>query len=172
MLILSVITDIYFLPVVNYLFFNTGDYLGRLAAGWLDMPSNKNTCLLLTVMRVLFVPCLLCSNSGQHRFLPILVQHDYTFIALIVLFALSNGYLTNMLLIMAPRWDWGNLLFTTHFLSSFLFVVEPSSSMKRKLPRPLWLPPWVWAWPPDLCWVSPLCRCCDPALSPASSLVP
>lgn len=92
--------------MVNYLFFNTGDYLGRLLAGWLELPANKDTCLLFTVARMLLVPCLLFSNSSQHHFMPILVKHDYTFISLISVFALTNGYLTNMLLIMAPRWDW------------------------------------------------------------------
>ncbi|KAH8402958.1 hypothetical protein KR222_001078 [Zaprionus bogoriensis] len=96
-------TDVYYLPVVNYLLFNCGDYFGRLLAGWLELPSNKHTCLLLTMVRVILVPCLLCSNSSEHHFLPTLVQHDYTFMALIMVFALSNGYLTNILLIMAPR---------------------------------------------------------------------
>ncbi|XP_020812647.1 equilibrative nucleoside transporter 1 [Drosophila serrata] len=96
-------TDVYYLPVVNYLFFNCGDYFGRLFAGWLERPVNQNTSLLLTVVRMVFVPFFLCSNSNEHRFLPVLVKHDYSFIAMIIVFALSNGYLTNILLIMAPK---------------------------------------------------------------------
>ncbi|XP_030555582.1 equilibrative nucleoside transporter 2 [Drosophila novamexicana] len=96
-------SDVYYLPVVNYLFFNCGDYFGRLTAGWLECPRSQQTTLLWTVVRVLFVPCFLCSNSSEHHFLPTLVQHDYTFMAMIIAFALSNGYLTNILLIMAPR---------------------------------------------------------------------
>ncbi|KAH8334422.1 hypothetical protein KR059_010107 [Drosophila kikkawai] len=96
-------TDVYYLPVVNYLFFNCGDYFGRLFAGWLERPVNKNTSLLFTVVRMAIVPFFLCSNSNEHRFLPVLVKHDYSFIAMIIVFALSNGYLTNILLIMAPK---------------------------------------------------------------------
>lgn len=88
---------------MNYLFFNCGDYFGRLFAGWLECPRNQYTTLLWTVVRVVLVPCFLCSNSSEHQFLPTLVKHDYTFIAMILIFALSNGYLTNILLIMAPR---------------------------------------------------------------------
>lgn len=96
-------TDVYYLPVVNYLLFNCGDYFGRLISGFLDLPTNEHTALLLTVVRVIFVPCFLCSNTSEHHFLPTLIQHDYTFIAMIVIFALSNGYLTNVLLTLAPR---------------------------------------------------------------------
>ncbi|XP_060648233.1 equilibrative nucleoside transporter 1 [Drosophila nasuta] len=96
-------SDVYYLPVVNYLFFNCGDYFGRLIAGFLERPTNQHTTLLLTVVRIILVPCFLLSNSSEHHFLPILVQHDYTFITMIIVFALSNGYLTNILLIMAPR---------------------------------------------------------------------
>nr|XP_016944869.1 equilibrative nucleoside transporter 3 [Drosophila suzukii] len=96
-------TDVYYLPVVNYLIFNCGDYFGRLFAGWLERPINQNTSLLFTVVRMAFVPFFLCSNSSEHNFLPVLVKHDYSFIAMMVLFALSNGYFTNILLIMAPK---------------------------------------------------------------------
>ncbi|KAH8273564.1 hypothetical protein KR018_001383 [Drosophila ironensis] len=96
-------TDVYYLPVVNYLFFNCGDYFGRLLAGWWERPVNQNTSLLITFVRMAFIPFFLCSNTSEHQFLPVLVQHDYTFMAMIIVFALSNGYLTNILLIAAPR---------------------------------------------------------------------
>ncbi|XP_017086884.2 equilibrative nucleoside transporter 1 [Drosophila bipectinata] len=96
-------TDVYYLPVVNYLFFNCGDYFGRLLAGWWERPKNQGTSLLITIVRMVFIPFFLCSNSSEHQFLPTLVKHDYTFIAMIIVFALSNGYLTNILLISAPR---------------------------------------------------------------------
>ncbi|KAH8249627.1 hypothetical protein KR032_010954 [Drosophila birchii] len=96
-------TDVYYLPVVNYLFFNCGDYFGRLFAGWLERPVNQQTSLLITIVRMVMVPFFLCSNSSEHQFLPVLVKHDYSFIAMMIVFALSNGYLTNILLIMAPK---------------------------------------------------------------------
>ncbi|EDV33516.1 uncharacterized protein Dana_GF24827 [Drosophila ananassae] len=96
-------TDVYYLPVVNYLFFNCGDYFGRLLAGWWERPVNQGTSLLITVVRMALIPFFLCSNTSEHQFLPTLVKHDFTFIAMIIVFALSNGYLTNILLISAPR---------------------------------------------------------------------
>ncbi|ALC38510.1 Ent1 [Drosophila busckii] len=96
-------TDVYYLPVVNYLFFNCGDYFGRLLAGYLERPRNSQTTLLWTVARIIFVPMLLMSNTSEHQFMPTLIKHDYTFMALIIMFALSNGYLCNILLIMAPK---------------------------------------------------------------------
>ncbi|XP_030384134.1 equilibrative nucleoside transporter 2 [Scaptodrosophila lebanonensis] len=96
-------SDIYYMPVVNYLFFNCGDYFGRLLAGWWDKPTNRHTTFLFTIVRVLFVPFFLCSNSSEHYFLPILIKHDAAFISMMIVFGLSNGYLTNNLLIMVPR---------------------------------------------------------------------
>ncbi|EDW75492.1 uncharacterized protein Dwil_GK23885 [Drosophila willistoni] len=96
-------TDVYYLPVVNYLFFNCGDYFGRLLAGWFERPVNAETSLLITIARIFFVPCFLFSNTNEHHFMPTLIKHDSTFITMMILFALSNGYITNILLIMAPR---------------------------------------------------------------------
>ncbi|XP_037960465.1 equilibrative nucleoside transporter 1 [Teleopsis dalmanni] len=94
--------DIYYLPVVNYLFFNSGDYFGRIIAGLWEKPQNSHTVLLMTLLRILYVPFLLCSNTNQHYFLPTLVHSDYSFITMIITFALSNGYLTNIILMRAP----------------------------------------------------------------------
>ncbi|KAM7351686.1 equilibrative nucleoside transporter 1 [Cochliomyia hominivorax] len=96
--------DIYYMPVVNYLFFNSGDYFGRIICGLFERPrKNAHTVLMMVILRILYVPFLLCSNSNLHIFLPILVHSDVAFIIMIITFAFSNGYLTNILLIMAPR---------------------------------------------------------------------
>ncbi|CAD6998834.1 unnamed protein product [Ceratitis capitata] len=96
--------DIYYMPVVNYLFFNSGDYFGRILAGLWEMPrDNPHTVLLMTVIRLLYVPLFLCANSNVHIFLPVLVHTDVTFILMIITFGITNGYLANISLIMAPR---------------------------------------------------------------------
>ncbi|XP_055837152.1 equilibrative nucleoside transporter 1 [Episyrphus balteatus] len=95
--------DIYFMPVTNYLCFNSGDYLGRIFAGLLEKPRNDpHLVLLYTIMRVIFIPLFMMSNS-HHYFLPTVVNSDVIFISMMVIFAISNGYLTNIILVMAPK---------------------------------------------------------------------
>ncbi|ETN60744.1 equilibrative nucleoside transporter [Anopheles darlingi] len=96
--------DVYFLPVVNYLLFNTGDYLGRVFAGLFEWPSNNALLIgLLTIARIAFVPAMLLCNITQHHNFPVLIHSDYIFTVLMAAFALSNGYLANVALIGAPR---------------------------------------------------------------------
>uniref|UniRef100_A0A1I8MTX7 Nucleoside transporter n=1 Tax=Musca domestica TaxID=7370 RepID=A0A1I8MTX7_MUSDO len=96
--------DIYYMPVVNYLFFNSGDYFGRIISGIWEKPrQNVHTVLLMVVFRMIYVPLFLCSNSTQHIFLPTIISSDVAFILMIITFALSNGYITNILLNMVPR---------------------------------------------------------------------
>lgn len=95
--------DIYFMPVTNYLCFNSGDYLGRIFAGLVEKPRNDpHLVLLFTIMRIVFIPLFMMSNA-PHFFLPTLVSSDVQFIAMIVIFAVSNGYLTNIILVNAPK---------------------------------------------------------------------
>ncbi|XP_049281559.1 equilibrative nucleoside transporter 1 [Anopheles funestus] len=96
--------DVYFLPVVNYLLFNTGDYLGRVFAGLFEWPWNNSILIgVLTISRIAFVPAMLLCNITQHHNFPVLIHSDYMFIVLMAAFALSNGYLANIALIGAPR---------------------------------------------------------------------
>ncbi|XP_058120434.1 equilibrative nucleoside transporter 2-like [Anopheles ziemanni] len=96
--------DVYFLPVVNYLLFNTGDYLGRVFAGMFEWPWNNPILIgVLTIARIAFVPAMLLCNITQHHNFPVLIHSDYMFIVLMAAFALSNGYLANIALIGAPR---------------------------------------------------------------------
>ncbi|XP_037882702.1 equilibrative nucleoside transporter 1 [Glossina fuscipes] len=96
--------DIYFRPVANYLIFNSGDYFGRVIAGMCEKPKNNAyTVLLMVILRTFYIPLFLCCNSSSHNFLPVWIHSDTIFIVLMTTFALSNGYLANILLIMAPR---------------------------------------------------------------------
>lgn len=95
--------DVYFVPVVGYLIFSCGDYLGRLLAGIFQWP--RKGCLLLTfnVMRIVFVPLLLFCNAQPRGHLPVIFDRDYYYILIIILFALTNGYLANLSVMCAPR---------------------------------------------------------------------
>nr|CAD7196742.1 unnamed protein product [Timema douglasi] len=96
--------DIYFVPVVGYLIFSTCDYLGRILAGLLQWPRNKGwLVILLAVCRVVFVPLLMLCNARPRHHMPVLIDSDLYYILIIVVFALSNGYLANITLICVPR---------------------------------------------------------------------
>lgn len=112
------------MPVVNYLIFNSGDYLGRILAGMIEWVMNyylnkkivytkiynilqpKNNPVLIAIMsilRIAFVPALiLCNATPRHTFTT-LIHSDYIFITLMGLFSFSNGYLANIALICAPK---------------------------------------------------------------------
>ncbi|XP_055541456.1 equilibrative nucleoside transporter 1 [Wyeomyia smithii] len=97
-------SNVYFLPVVNYLLFNTGDYIGRVCAGMIEWPSNSPFLIsILSIARIGFVPIMLLCNIKPHHNFPVLIHSDYIFIALMAGFALSNGYITNIALIGAPK---------------------------------------------------------------------
>lgn len=96
--------DVYFLPVVNYLLFNTGDYIGRVCAGMFEWPSHSPFLIsILTIARIAFVPTMLLCNIQPHHNFPIMIHSDYIFMALMAGFALSNGYIANIALIGAPK---------------------------------------------------------------------
>ena len=88
--------NIYFTPVTCFLFFNTGDYLGRILASVIKLPGRDNTGQNLTlafcslrlckshfscraphVVVSVFIPLFMfCRASPQSRKLPILFDTD------------------------------------------------------------------------------------------------
>lgn len=95
--------NVYFLPCLNYLLFNSGDYIGRILSGWIKRPRNQpNLIAFLTVLRIGFIPAFLLCNITQKHPLPVLIHSDEIFILLMTAFSISNGYLANISLIYAP----------------------------------------------------------------------
>lgn len=95
--------DKYFVPVIAYLLFSTGDYIGRLIAGKLQKPKKGSWIIVLNLLRIVFIPLLLYCNAQPRSHLPVLFDKDYQYILIVFLFALSNGYLANLALLCAPR---------------------------------------------------------------------
>ncbi|XP_033610781.1 equilibrative nucleoside transporter 1 isoform X2 [Cryptotermes secundus] len=96
--------DMYFVPVVGYLIFSTCDYVGRILAGLLQWPRSSSWVVaLLSMFRVVFIPLLLLCNAQPRHHLPVVMNSDLYYILIIVLFALSNGYLANITLICVPK---------------------------------------------------------------------
>ncbi|XP_031624259.1 equilibrative nucleoside transporter 1 [Contarinia nasturtii] len=96
--------DVYFIPVTNYLIFNSGDYLGRILAGLIEWPNDKpHLVAVMSILRIAFLPALLfCNTTVRHR-LPVFIHSDYIFILLMCFFAFTNGYLANIAMIWAPK---------------------------------------------------------------------
>lgn len=96
--------DIYFVPVVTYLIFSTGDYVGRILSGIIQIPRNKPyQIMFLSIARIIFVPALMFCNAQPRHNLPVYIHSDTYYILITILFAISNGYLCNLTFILAPR---------------------------------------------------------------------
>ncbi|XP_059051411.1 equilibrative nucleoside transporter 1 [Achroia grisella] len=95
--------NIFFVPVVNYLIFNCGDYSGRLVAGFLLKPSRAWVSAVASVARVAGVAMLMVCNAQPRRHLPVLFPWDWQYIIIMIVFAFSNGYLTNIIMINSTR---------------------------------------------------------------------
>ncbi|XP_058801532.1 equilibrative nucleoside transporter 2 [Phymastichus coffea] len=95
--------DIYFVPVVTYLLFSCGDYLGRILSGFFKWPKdNPWLIILLSLSRIVFIPLFLVCNAQPRRRLPVYIHDDIYYITLTILFAISNGYLCNIVFMIAP----------------------------------------------------------------------
>lgn len=96
--------DVYFVTVVNYLIFNSGDYLGRILAGLIEWPKNRpNLLLFIALLRGAWIPLFMLCNAQPRDSLPVYFDSDVVYILLMVVFAISNGYLANMGLMCAPK---------------------------------------------------------------------
>ncbi|KRT78708.1 hypothetical protein AMK59_6961, partial [Oryctes borbonicus] len=95
--------DKYFVPVIAYLLFSTGDYIGRLIAGKVQKPKKGTWIIVLNLFRLVFIPLLIYCNAQPRSQLPVLFTKDYQYIIILFSFAISNGYLANLALVCAPR---------------------------------------------------------------------
>ncbi|XP_046551164.1 LOW QUALITY PROTEIN: equilibrative nucleoside transporter 3-like [Haliotis rubra] len=97
-------SDKYFIPVICYLFFNLGDWIGRPISGWIQKPSyrHQNVLLMLCVFRVILVPLLMFCDA-RPRSLPVWFHNDAFPIALIIILGLTNGYFGTLNMMYAPQ---------------------------------------------------------------------
>lgn len=96
--------DIYFVPVVTYLIFSLSDYVGRIVAGIFEWPRNKPWQLIfLCTLRILFIPIIMVCNAQPRHHLPVYIHADIYYILISIIFAISNGYICNTVLIIVPR---------------------------------------------------------------------
>lgn len=102
-------SDIYFVPVTCLLLFNVGDYFGRLVAEFLRWPRPGKFGMFLifalSIARIAFVPLFLfCNLTPDNRELTgVYFTYDYVYIIIMVLFSLTNGYLSSICMMSAPQ---------------------------------------------------------------------
>jgi equilibrative nucleoside transporter 1/2/3 len=102
-------TTKYFIPVACFLLFNIGDYVGRTLAEFLRWPAPGRFgmwfMLLLSAVRLVFIPLFMLCNAipEQRAHLPILIESDYAYMVLMVLFSVSNGYICSVGMMSAPQ---------------------------------------------------------------------
>ncbi|XP_072756541.1 equilibrative nucleoside transporter 1 [Anoplolepis gracilipes] len=95
--------DIYFVPVVTYLIFSTGDYAGRILSGIFQWPKNNPWLVMfMSVARSVFIPILMFCNAQPRHHLPVYIHSDIYYILITIVFAVTNGYLCNLTFILVP----------------------------------------------------------------------
>ncbi|XP_065201666.1 equilibrative nucleoside transporter 2 [Planococcus citri] len=93
--------DKYFVPVITYLLYCTCEYSGRFLAGYVQKPKGI-FLVCLSFIRLIFVPLLMFCNAQPRHHLPVLIQSDLVYAFIIVIFAMSNGYISTLTFILLP----------------------------------------------------------------------
>ena len=95
----------FFVPVSCFLFYNIGDYIGRLIAASPVIPRmGSKVALIMSCTRVIFIPLfLLCNLAPNERHITeVYFYSDGVYIALVFLLSISNGFLTSVVMVNAP----------------------------------------------------------------------
>ena len=86
-----------------------GDYIGRILAEFFKWPRPGRLGMVLmllgSVARFVFVPLFMMCNvlPANRGLFDVVFYSDTVYIALMFLFAASNGYLTNICMMSAPQ---------------------------------------------------------------------
>jgi len=94
----------YFIPVCCFVLFNVGDYLGRFAAEKLQWPMPPKVyrhlsfapiaIMALSLSRIVFIPLFMYCKY---------FESDTAYIVIMLLFSLSNGYISNICMMSGPK---------------------------------------------------------------------
>uniref|UniRef100_A0AAZ3RBJ7 Equilibrative nucleoside transporter 2 n=1 Tax=Oncorhynchus tshawytscha TaxID=74940 RepID=A0AAZ3RBJ7_ONCTS len=96
--------DRYFLCVCCFIVFNVMDLIGRSVTSMVQWPSKRSRLFpVLVVSRVVFIPLIMLCKTDNRQYLPVLFSHDIAFVAIMTLFAVSNGYLICLCMSYAPQ---------------------------------------------------------------------
>ena len=97
----------YFTPVSVFLLFNVGDFVGRTLASWIRLPSRSTLGKVMTlsasIARLAFIPLFMHCNIPGNPERKVVFRSDADFIAFMVLFSVSNGYIGNICMLNGPK---------------------------------------------------------------------
>lgn len=96
-------SDTFFVPVITFFVYNCVDLFGRETALRIGKPTNEVVVLILSLLRITLIPVLLFCNLSAKHHSTVLFKNDIVYILVIILIAISNGYLTNICVIMLPK---------------------------------------------------------------------
>jgi len=99
----SVWQTTYFVPTCCFLLYNIGDFIGRFLSCHIPhLP--RHLALLASLLRVVFLPLFLFCNlaPSDRQLTPILLKSDLAYCLLMMALAVSNGYLTSVVMVGAP----------------------------------------------------------------------
>lgn len=95
--------DKYFTATICFLGFNLFAMLGNILPIWVRWPGPRFLWVAV-VARLVFLPLfLLCNYLPEERKLQVWVNSDWGFVAAMILFAWSSGYLSSLAMMYAPR---------------------------------------------------------------------
>lgn len=91
----------------HFLLFNVGDWIGRFLPLWsLFRTFNTSHLVILSLLRTLFIPLFLLCNvvvSSTTRSMPCLIQSDFWYMFINLIFSISNGWLGSLSMMAAPQ---------------------------------------------------------------------
>ncbi|XP_054885799.1 equilibrative nucleoside transporter 1-like [Poeciliopsis prolifica] len=94
----------YFIPVSCFLLFNVMDWVGRSLTAVCMWPGKDSIWLpVLCGVRVVFIPLFMLCNVDPRVNLPVVFRHDAWYIAFMILFSFSNGYLASLCMCFGPK---------------------------------------------------------------------
>lgn len=102
----NLLSELYFSKVACFLFFNLFSMIGNYASDLLPKIPAKYLWLPV-VARFVFIPIVLFSNYQpglpSERLLPVLFPNDACFMVVVALFGFTNGHLTSLAMMYAPK---------------------------------------------------------------------
>ncbi|CAO3628407.1 unnamed protein product [Cunninghamella blakesleeana] len=91
----------------HFLLFNIGDWVGRFLPLWSFFRTFQTSHLvILSLLRTFFIPLFLVCNvviSSTTRSLPCLIQSDFGYMFINLVFSISNGWLGSLSMMAAPQ---------------------------------------------------------------------
>uniref|UniRef100_A0AAR2L1T8 Solute carrier family 29 member 2 n=1 Tax=Pygocentrus nattereri TaxID=42514 RepID=A0AAR2L1T8_PYGNA len=92
-----------FTALCCFLVFNIMDWIGRSVTSVVQWPSKESRLFpILVVARLIFIPAfMLCNIPSRH--LPVVFKHEFAYILIMSLFAMTNGYFACLCMSYAPQ---------------------------------------------------------------------